>query len=404
MNCLSPPAGPPLVAGCGLLDGRRFHAACRHALIAVALLLTVHRPGYCQGNAPGHATARTDEVALSMLEAQRTVDLASRHGAPWSGPETGAPAQPGKTIAFVAEDLRNGGIVGVAQGVREAAAVIGWSLKIFDAGGSVAGRAKALHDALASHVDGLILCGSDALENTRLLQPFANAGLPIVGWHTGPRPGPIPSAFVATNITTDPLEVARVTALAAIVASHGHAGVVIFTDSRFAIAMAKAKVMAQTIGACAGCSLLEVQDVAISDSAAKMPALTHELLARYDTRFTHALAINDIYFDDAIPALTKAGRSAGSLSLLSAGDGSAPALLRIQARTFQTATVAEPLRLHGWQTVDELNRLLAHDSVSGFVAPVHLVTFDNIAFDGGKSFQYDPDNGYRTVYRRIWKR
>jgi ribose transport system substrate-binding protein len=42
--------------------------------------------------------------------------------------------------------------------------------------------------------------------------------------------------------------------------------------------------------------------------------------------------------------------------------------------------------------------------VSGYVIPVHLVTTDNIAFDGGPRFQYDPDNGYRDIYRRIWKR
>jgi ribose transport system substrate-binding protein len=79
-----------------------------------------------------------------------------------------------------------------------------------------------------------------------------------------------------------------------------------------------------------------------------------------------------------------------------------PAFLRIQARTFQTGTVAEPLNLHGWQVVDELNRLFAHQPVSGFVAPVHLVTAENMAFDGGQRLLYDPDNGYRAVYRRIW--
>jgi ribose transport system substrate-binding protein len=35
---------------------------------------------------------------------------------------------------------------------------------------------------------------------------------------------------------------------------------------------------------------------------------------------------------------------------------------------------------------------------------VHLVTADNVAFEGGARFQYDPDNGYREAYRRIWQR
>src|SRR5207237_10597167 len=87
--------------------------------------------------------------------------------------------------------------------------------------------------------------------------------------------------------------------------------------------------------------------------------------------------------------------------MLSAGDGSAAAFLRIRAGTFQTGTVAEPLNLHGWQMVDEMNRLFAKEPVSGYVYPVHLVTPDNITSDGGDRLQYDPATGPPAAYRRI---
>jgi ribose transport system substrate-binding protein len=178
--------------------------------------------------------------------------------------------------------------------------------------------------------------------------------------------------------------------------------VVVFTDSNFRIAMAKADAMADIVRACGGCKLLEVRDLAISDAGKRMPQVTRELLARHGAGWTHALAINDIYFDHAMPALIGSGGQ--HLSLLSAGDGSAPAFQRIQSRTFQTGTVAEPLLLQGWQAVDELNRLFMGKPVSGFVAPVHLVTPDNIGFDGGRQLRFDPDNGYRDAYARIWTR
>ncbi len=343
-------------------------------------------------------------VTLSLAETQQIVDQATLRGVPWTGPESGPSAQPGKNIAFIAEDLRNGGIVGVAQGVREAVRTMGWTLRIFDASGSSAGLATAFERALASNPDGLILCGSDALSSNAELEQLASRGVPVVAWHAGSKPGPIAGTPVAMNVTTDPVEVARITALGAVAQSHGHAGVVILTDSRFEIATTKSNVMASIIRACQGCTLLEVRNVAISDSGKKMPAITQELLARYGKRWTHALAINDIYFDYAVPALTKAGVPSNGLSLLSAGDGSAPAFLRIQAKIYQTGTVAEPLNQQGWQLVDELNRLFAGRPVSGFVAPVHLVNANNVAFDGGDRFQYDPENGYREIYRRIWKR
>jgi ribose transport system substrate-binding protein len=280
---------------------------------------------------------------------------------------------------------------------------IGWKVRIVDAGGTPAGRRRAAAEALAAKPDGLVLCGSDAKELEPILRTASPHMPPLVGWHAGPQPGAIAGTSVAMNVTTDPIAVARTTALAAVAQSGGKAGVVVFTDSRFAIATAKAQAMAQVIRQCSGCKLLEVKDVAISESAARMPGVTEGLLAAYGSRWTHALAINDIYFDYAVPTLIKAARPASAMSLLSAGDGSASAFMRIRAGTYQTGTVAEPLNMQGWQVVDELNRLLAGQPVSGFVPPVHLVSGGNVTAEGGLRFVYDPENGYRNAYLRIWK-
>jgi ribose transport system substrate-binding protein len=348
----------------------------------------------------GEATA----PALSLAAMQEKVATASRRAPPWDGPRSGPPGAPGKTVAILAEELRNGGILGVARGVDEAARAIGWKVKVFDARGSPSGRERAAADALAAAPDGLIVIGADLRVMAPQLERFAARGVPIVGWHVGPRAGPLAQGPVAINVSTDPLEVARVTAMAAVVGARGQARVVIFTDSNFEIAMAKARAMAEVVRACGGCTLLEVRDVAISRAAELVPRATRELLAKYGPRWTDALAINDIYFDHALPELTSAGTRSAPLRLLSAGDGSEAAFQRLQAGVFQTATVAEPLNLHGWQLVDELNRLLAGRPVSGYVAPVHLVTPENVGFDGGPQLRYDPDNGYRDAYRAIWKR
>lgn len=135
--------------------------------------------------------AGLEKATVTVIQAQEIVSKATLGAVRWSGPESGPQAQRGKNIALVAEDLRNGGIVGVAQGAREAASALGWTLKIFDGAGSSAGRAKAFADALAAKPDGLILCGSDALENKAALLLFANKEVPVVGWHAGVRPGPI---------------------------------------------------------------------------------------------------------------------------------------------------------------------------------------------------------------------
>lgn len=342
--------------------------------------------------------------ATPVDQARQAVETASSRSPAWAGPTTGPRAVPRKTIAVLAEDLRNGGVLGVAQGIREAAREIGWTVRIFDAGGTATGRSQAVSNAVASRPDGLVICGSDSHEVEPALRLAGARPQAVVGWHAGPAPGPIPGTSVAMNVTTDPVAVARTTALAAVAQSNGQAGVVIFTDSRFAIATTKAQAMAEVIRQCNGCALLEVRDMPISESATRMPAAARELLAAYGPRWTHALAINDIYFDYAVPVFIEAGLGTGAISLLSAGDGSASAFMRIRAGAYQTGTVAEPLNMQGWQVVDELNRVFAGQPVSGFVAPVHLVSGDNVISDGGSRFVYDPGSGYRDIYLRIWKR
>ena len=142
-------------------------------------------------------------TTLSLAETQLIIAKATLHGVPWTGPESGPPAQPGKSIAFISEDLRNGGILGVAQGVREAVRTMGWTLKIFDAGGTSAGRLTAFERAMASKPDGLILCGADAQNSKPELARIASRGIPIVAWHAGSMPGAIAGTPVAMNVTTE---------------------------------------------------------------------------------------------------------------------------------------------------------------------------------------------------------
>lgn len=363
----------------------------------IGLLLIAVGPVLSQstGTSPPQLSNSIDEMRL-------TVKQASRHSVNWEGPVTGPAAQPNKIVAIVAEDLRNGGVLGVSKGMQEAAAALAWHLKVFDAGGSPDGRLKALASALSSNPDGVVLVGVDAKEIEVQLGVFVRRKIPIVGWHVGPVAGATSGSPIAMNVSTNPLDVARIAAMAAVVQSQGTANVVIFTDSNFEIATAKAQAMASVIRSCNTCKLLEIQDVAISKSAQLIPKTTRELLQKYGNRWNSALAINDIYFDYATPQLTSEGRANGDLHMLSAGDGSGAAFLRIEANVFQTGTVAEPLNLHGWQLLDELNRLFSGQAVTGYVHPVHLVTSENIKFDGGERQKYDPDNNYRSVYKQIW--
>lgn len=357
-------------------------------------------PAYGAAAAPLSARPETDKTS-KWIEVQEIVSAASRPGLEWLGPTTGPKAAKNKTIALWADNLRNGGVLGVAVGVREAARQIGWPTRLFHSDGTQAGMKASLTNAIASGASGIIVLAGDHRQMDRQLRQAADDGAQIVGWHVAATPGPIPASPISINISTDPLEVATVTALAALLPTRGNAGVVIFTDNSIEIARVKTEQMVAVIRS-AGGTLLEVVDIALSAVPQKMPGATSALLSRHGVRWTHALAINDIYFDYAVAQLTGQGLSGRELTLLSAGDGSASAILRIMAGSFQTSTVAEPLNMQGWQLVDEMNRLFCNFESSNFVAATHLLTRNNIAYDGGPRMMFDPDNGYRDSYRHIW--
>jgi ribose transport system substrate-binding protein len=82
----------------------------------------------------------------------------------FDGPTAGPKAAEGKTIVVLAADLKNGGILGVTTGIEEAAAKIGWEVKVLDGAGSVQSRSAAVGQALALNPAGLVINGFDAAE------------------------------------------------------------------------------------------------------------------------------------------------------------------------------------------------------------------------------------------------
>lgn len=343
---------------------------------------------------PAHADAVSDAMeAVKKHAGKKEI---------WDGPTSGPKAMEGKTIVVLAADMKNGGVLGVTKGVEEAAAKIGWEVRVLDGAGSVSGRTAAFGQALALKPAGIIINGFDAVEQQTGMAQAREAKIPMVSWHASPVIGPDPDNGVFANVSTDAMQVSAAAAQWAFADAGGKPGVVIFTDSTYAIAIAKADRIKEEIEKLGG-TVLEYVDTPIADTSNRMSTLTTALLQRYGAKWTHSLAINDIYFDFMGPALAAAGiGGADNPKAVAAGDGSESAYQRIRGAQFQSVTVAEPLNLQGWQLVDELNRAMQGQEWSGYTSPLHVVTAENIAFDGGDRNIFDPGNGYRDEYGKIW--
>jgi ribose transport system substrate-binding protein len=341
------------------------------------------------------------EPATDPVVRQAQADVARALGPPagYRGPTRGPRARRGGLVVFVAGDLTNGGIAGAARGVQQAAGVIGWQLRILDGQGTTAGQARALRAALRLKPTGIVLGGFDATAQTLALRRARALGVPAVGWHAGPRSGPDEGAGLFTNVSTDSASVARLAADYVIARSNGTAQVAIVTDRRYPIAAFKADVMAAEIRRCRRCAVLDIVNSPINLAQQQMPGVVSSLLHRFRGRFQYMLTINGIYIGGALAAFTDAGLGGGAPPFsVGAGDGDASDFERIRAGDHQSASVAEPLYLQGWQIIDELNRARAGQPPSGYVAAPRLITPADVPAGG----VFDPASGYRANYRRIW--
>ena len=319
----------------------------------------------------------------------------------FDGPTGGPGGATDKTIVVLAADLKNGGILGVTNGVEEAAETIGWTVRVLDGGGSVQGRTAAFGQAMALKPDGIIINGFDAVEQQAALDQVVEASIPVVAWHSGPKIGCDAPGGIFANVSTDAMTVSAEAAKWAVEDAGGKPGVVIFTDSTYQIAIDKADKIKETIEAMGG-DVLEYVDTPIADTSNRMGPLTTSLLQKYGAKWTHALAINDIYFDFMGPALAAAGiKGDGSPKAVAAGDGSESAFQRIKTGQYQSITVAEPRNLQGWQLVDELNRAIQGEACSGYITAPAVVNMEGAKAMGDSPF-FDPDNGYRDAYSQIW--
>ncbi|MFJ2193186.1 substrate-binding domain-containing protein [Kitasatospora sp. NPDC087861] len=374
-------------------------------LAAVVLAAAATALAGCQRGLPAGTGAAAPGVSgagcpATLARAEADVRQAEQVGAPWNGPTSGPRAVPGRTVVYVAETMTNPGVAGVARGVTEAATVIGWNVRVIDGQGTPAGIQAALGQAVALAPSGIVIGGFDPNLTSQQVAQAGAAHIPLIGWHAAPAPGPSQNPPLYSNVTTSVGDVARISAHWVIAESNGNAGVVVFTDDSTSFARTKSQLIKAELATCPGVRLLASENIPIPDASGRTPQAVSALLAGFQGQWTHSVAINDLYFADAAPALRAAGRPGNAAPYnIGAGDGDPSAFQRINSRQFQAATVPEPLTEQGWQIIDEFNRAFSHQPPSGYAAPAHITT----AANSGGATSWDPP-GYRQAYRTIWGR
>ncbi|MFD5394143.1 substrate-binding domain-containing protein [Streptomyces sp. NPDC127097] len=374
----------------------------RKAVVTAAALLVMATSAGCEPGAGATATHRDSAAEPGcpavLSRAKKAVKKAEAVNAPWRGPTTGPKAVHGKSVVYIAQTLTNPGVAGVAQGVQEAAKIVGWHARTLNGQGTPEGLRAAFKQALRLKPDGIVISGFDPGTAPEEVKKANSAGIRLIGWHAAPAPGPSKDPKLFSNITSRVEDVAKISADWIIARSNGRAGVVLFTDATVPFAKRKSDLIKKELATCSGTKLLSYTNMPIPEVNRRSIKEVRSLLSRFGRKWTYSAAINDLYFQHAAPALRAAGKDgAGAPFNIGAGDGDPSAFQRVNGKEFQTATVPEPLSEQGWQIVDEFNRAFTGAPDSGYVAPVHVATATN----SGGALSWDSE-GYRQAYRKIW--
>lgn len=388
----------------------RLTAAALLAMVSIMPSVTFAPVAYAEEALPEGAVCAVNQSVPAdpvLAEAQKIVNRAAGVSSTWDGPKSSFEAPKGIKIVYIASNANNPGDIGVYDGLKEAAGALGWDVKMIDGQNSPSTNLDALSQAIALSPKAIVVSSFEPKSAGQLFDEAKAAGIIVVGNHTGEASGfqpKYPGLF--TNISSDPVEIAKVAASCALVAGKGAAAVsLVSCGDQFALCRIKEDAMGDVIKQSPKAAILAINNFPFEEIQQRMGAVAVADYQKLGAKLTYMLSINDLYWDAAIPALSAVGVGSDAAPfMIAAGDGSPAAFDRIRNHEHQIATVAEPLQAHGWQIADEIVRALNGKEPSNFVSYPHLVTAENVSLEGGDKGIYDPGNNYRDEYKKMWAR
>jgi ribose transport system substrate-binding protein len=338
---------------------------------------------------------------MTVDEATSIVAKATKPTTEWTGPTSGPKAKKGKQkIAYVSSDQSYVSYVNWGDGVKDAAAKLGWSVQVFDGKGTVSGNLTAMQQAVAANPVAIVT-SADASALQAAISQAVTKNIPVIGIHATAFPGPDPKLNLFDNIASDPAEIGRTQAAYVIAESKGTAKLAHMLDNSYAIARFKAKAATEPIKSLPTATFLEQINIPVADQASRIPTAVSGLLSKHGKSNVWVTTCCDNFYPYVASALRSSKVKPDEVKLVGA-DGSPSAYDMIRKGQFEVATVPEPSTLFGYQAVDAVVRAQAGQAPDKFIQPTYLVTKDNVDAEGGDKDQYIPSNNFACHYSNVW--
>jgi ribose transport system substrate-binding protein len=322
----------------------------------------------------------------------------------WNGPTTGPKIAKNKTIILITP-------LAVASGptfatyLKNVGKLVGWNVKVIDQTFDLSKWNLILDQAIALHPNGIIATLSpDTIQPE--LETMQKNGITYEDYDNYTHGGPDPkytNMFVGIN--SPAYEMGEAKAAWGIVHSKGKARWINAGGNAPGISGAKVQGALNYWKTCTTCT--ELLNFATSDpTALNTPtgggALMSGWVSKYGSKPFYLSVQTDVMIPNLLPALFQAKIPSSEVTVM--GDGGYPdAYARIrQGNQYQQMTMAEPLQLYAYWSVDEFNRSFHHQKASGYIAQPLLIDKTNVNRFGGVHDVYNPPFAYKPAYCKIW--
>jgi ribose transport system substrate-binding protein len=359
--------------------------------VGVAMLL-----GACGGStATGTSTAGTGSASC-LADSKALVAAASKpltFGLP--SPAFNMSVNKGKTIWLITPTIANEINLGVANGVSAAAAAAGMTAHIWDGKNQPPTELEGMNEAVAQHAAGIIL---EDIPAQLVAQPIAAAKaahIPVINWGDDDAGKPLLGVDARVPIPwTHDGEI-----MAAYVLSHSNCNTDAFVPYA-AIAVNHVDIMNGFTSyfqkECPGCKVTSYAIDLPTFTTSVAPVVINAI--QRDPKLVWIAPTFDYLCTFLVPALEAAGYT-NKVKVIS-HDGNPTNINYIQKNEVQVADVAlSPFGYQGWQTVDQIGRLMAGQPATDFASPVQLVSVDDQAAVGQLSASF---GDYATGFKKLW--
>jgi ABC-type sugar transport system substrate-binding protein len=296
------------------------------------------------------------------------------------------------------------GCVRQAEGIQQAAELLGWTVQVFDGKGDPVEWNKAATQAINSGVDAIVLAAADPVPMKASLDLAAEKGIAVGTTGVGISAG----SGVAFDVGADYGYWGLALGSWIVADSQGSAQLLQTIDKEFASQLDIVDQMNQVVSTCSGCKVVATEQFTVADLGNGLGPRIAQTLQRYpDVNYVNGAY--DSAAADMVPAIKNAGLG-DRVSLVSCV-GSPQNLGFVKDGDVQKVDMVQDDIYLGFAAVDQLNRIFAGEDlwktpgetndklIYTEGAPSKLLNAENV---GDPNTPWVAENDYVNQYKKIW--